>query len=577
MILLVLFAFVAGAGTALSPCVLPVLPAVLAAGVTGGRGRPLGVVLGLATAFTFATIALVYVIDSLGLPNDLSRTIAIVVLAVFGLSLLAPPVSARVEAWLSRIVPAPARAPGAGFGSGFAVGASLGFVYAPCAGPILTGVITVSAAQDFTVGRLAVALAYSLGSALVLLALIGGGRGLAERFRPHRGRIQIAMGGVMVLAAIAMATDLDLRFERSIASDLPSALVSPTAKLEESSAIAGDLSGLRGHGARSEAGQREAALGERLPDLGPAPDFTDTQRWFNTPGGTPLDLASLRGHVVLVDFWTYTCINCIRTLPYVEAWYRRYERDGLVVVGVHTPEFPFEREAGNVQQAIADNGLTYPVAQDNDYGTWNAYGNQYWPAKYLIDAQGRIRYVHFGEGDYDTTESAIRGLLASAGSARLGHESDVRAQRADPQATTPESYLGAARADRFAGGPVTPGLHRYEAVPAASLPADHLSYGGVWRITNEGATARAGAGLELSFQARRVFLVLGARRGQGDVRVLLDGRPLPDRVAGADVHGGVARVSGQRLYRLVDLPRAGRHVLTLRPQAGVSGYAFTFG
>jgi cytochrome c biogenesis protein CcdA/thiol-disulfide isomerase/thioredoxin len=578
MPLLVVFAFVAGAGTALSPCVLPVLPAVLAAGVTGGSRRPLGVVLGLAASFTFATVALVYVIDSLGLPNDLTRTIAIAVLAFFGVSLLFPPASARIEAWLSRVVPAPARGDGAGFGSGLLVGASLGFVYAPCAGPILAGVITVSAAQDFTVGRLAVALAYALGSAAVLFAVIRGGRGLTDRFRPYRGRIQAGMGAVMVAVAVVMATDLDLRFERAIAHDLPSALVSPTAELERSPVIAGDLSGLRGGGhARPEAGVREAALGEHLPDLGPAPDFTGTQEWFNTPSGEPLDLGSLRGHVVLVDFWTYTCINCIRTLPYVEGWYRRYHRDGLVVVGVHTPEFPFERDAGNVERAIADNGLTYPVVQDNDYGTWNAYGNQFWPAKYLIDASGEIRYVHFGEGEYDATESAIRGLLASAGAARLGGESRVRAQRADPNATTPESYLGAARADRFANGPITAGLHDYAPVPTGSLADDHLAYGGAWRVTNEGATSRRGASLELSFQARRVFLVLGAEHRPTTARVELDGRPLPDALAGADVHAATVRVTRRRLYRLVDLPRAGRHVLTLRLRPGVSGYAFTFG
>ena len=198
MTLLVLFALVAGAGTALSPCVLPVLPAVLSAGVTGGRRRPLGVVSGLAISFTFATVALVYVIDALGLPNDLARTIAIVVLAGFGVTLLIPPVSDRLEAWISRVVPGPSRAGGDGFGSGFLIGASLGFVYAPCAGPILAGVITVSAAQDFTVGKLAVAFAYSVGSAAVLYVLIRGGRRVTDRLGAYRGHVQAAMGVLMV-------------------------------------------------------------------------------------------------------------------------------------------------------------------------------------------------------------------------------------------------------------------------------------------------------------------------------------------------------------------------------------------
>ena len=576
MLLLVAFALVAGAGTALSPCVLPVLPAVLSAGVTGGRRRPLGVVAGLALSFTFATVALVYLIAALGLPNDLVRTLAILTLAVFGIVLLIEPLSDRLEAWISRIVPGPARGRGEGFGSGLLVGASLGLVYAPCAGPILAGVITVSAAQDFTFGRLAVALAYSLGSAAVLYVLILGGRRVTGRLDAHRGRVQAAMGAVMVAVAAVMFVDLDIKFENAIAGHLPSALLNPASRVETSSEVSDQLAGLRGGHVTSEAGISEATAGARLPVLGQAPAFTDTQVWFNTPGRRPLTLTGLRGRVVLVDFWTYTCINCIRTLPYVEAWYRRYERDGLTVVGVHTPEFPFEKEASNVEMAIGDNGLTYPVAQDNDYGTWTAYGNQYWPAKYLIDARGRIRYVHFGEGGYETTEKAIRGLLSEAGAARLGGEAEARVQTADPGVATPESYLGATRADRFVNPVIRPGAHDFGAAPA-ELPPDGLAYGGGWEIGPEAATARAGATLELSFKARRAFCVMGSPGRARRMAVLLDGKLIPERLAGPDVRHGMATISAQRLYRLVDLPRAGRHLLTLRPARGIAGYAFTFG
>jgi thiol-disulfide isomerase/thioredoxin len=326
----------------------------------------------------------------------------------------------------------------------------------------------------------------------------------------------------------------------------------------------------------SEAGVEQAAAGVRLPVLGPAPPFTDTQEWFNTPGGRPLSLAGLRGRVVLVDFWTYTCINCIRTLPYVEAWYRRYRHDGLTVVGVHTPEFPFEKEASNVETAIGDHDLTYPVAQDNDYATWTAYGNQYWPAKYLIDARGRIRYVHFGEGAYEDTERAIRDLLSEAGAAGLGTEAKARVQTPDPGVRTPESYLGAARADRFVNGAIRPGDQDFGAAPA-KLPPNGLAYGGRWEISREAATAGAGASLELSFAARRAFCVMGSPGHPRPVFVFLDGKPIPNRLAGPDVRNGVATISTQRLYRLADLPRAGRHLLTLRPAPGVSGYAFTFG
>jgi cytochrome c biogenesis protein CcdA/thiol-disulfide isomerase/thioredoxin len=577
VILLVLFALLAGAGTALSPCVLPVLPAVLSAGITGGRGRPLGVVSGLAISFTFATVALVYVIEALGLPNDLTRTIAIVVLAGFGVTLLVPPLSDRLEAWISRAVPGPSRTGGDGFGSGLLIGASLGFVYAPCAGPILAGVITVSAAQDFTVGKLAVAFAYSVGSGAVLYALIRGGRRITDRLAAYRGHVQTAMGVVLVAVAGLMLADLDLKFERAIADDVPSALLSPAIELERSSAVDEEIAALRGGHSASEGGLREAAAGARLPILGRAPEFTGTQRWFNTPGGRPLSLAGLRGQVVLVDFWTYTCINCIRTLPYVEAWQREYRGDGFTVVGVHTPEFPFEKEASNVERAIGEEELTYPVAQDNDYATWTAYGNQYWPAKYLIDARGRVRFAHFGEGSYAETERAIRSLLAEAGRASLGGRARASAETADPAVTTPESYLGASRADRFANGLIRPGAQRFEAIPPSRLPPDHLAFTGGWRISPSAATARNDASLELSFQARRVFLVMGSGGGPRPVKVMLDGRPITDSLAGQDVRDAKAVVSAQRLYRLVDLPRAERHVLSLRFAPGVAGYAFTFG
>ena len=585
MALLIVFGFVAGAGTALSPCVLPVLPAVLSAGVTGGTRRPLGVIAGLVVSFTFAIVVLVYVIDALGLPNDLLRTAAIVVLAGFGVSLLIPSLSARVEAWASRLVSG-ARPLGSseGFGSGLLLGASLGLLYAPCAGPVLAGVITVSAAQEFTVGRLAVALAYAIGSAAVLYAVMIGGRRLSDRLAAYRGRVQVAMGAVMVAVAAVMVADLDLRFQRAIAEDLPAFLRSPAQPLEESAAVADELAALSGSHGPPEVGAREAAAGERLPVLAAAPELTDTQRWFNTAGERPLTLGELRrdGRVVLVDFWTYTCINCIRTLPHLRGWDERYRDRGLTVVGVHTPEFPFEKDAANVERAVAEYGISYPVAQDNDRGTWDAFANRFWPAKYLIDAQGRIRYTHFGEGAYGTTERAIRSLLAEAGERRLGGSARATAESADPGVATPETYLGAHRAAGFVNGPIPTGTHDFGGRGAGRavverLPPNALAYRGRWRVSGASARAIDDAAIDVNFRARRVFLVLGPSEGRRRVRVSIDGMPIPARVAGEDVRRGAVTVDEQRLYRLVELPRAQRHVLTLEPEPGVSGYAFTFG
>ena len=580
MVALIAFALVAGAATAVSPCVLPVLPVVLSAGVTGGGRRPLGIATGLALSFTFAAVALVYVISALGLPNDLLRTLAIGALIAFGISLLVPRIGDRLEAGLTRIAPAARPGSGAGSGAGFwsgmLVGGGLGFVYAPCAGPILAGVITVSASQSFAAGRLAVALAYGAGSAIVLYALMVGGRKVTRRLARSSGRLQMAMGVIMIVVALAMLGNYDTRFETAIASDLPSFLVDPTQSLENSHAAAAQLATLRGHSSRQAGGLREADAGLRLPVLGGAPELVGTQKWFNTSGGRPLTLAGLRGHVVLVDFWTYSCINCIRTLPYLNAWYAKYAAKGFAIIGVHTPEFPFEHSASNVAQAIQQNEIRYPVVQDNNYTTWSAYNNPYWPAEYLIDARGRIRLADFGEGNYAAKERAIRSLLAEQGASGLGSAAAVRAEQPSGADVTPESYLGAEKAACFENGQITTGVHDFGSSTRQPEP-ERLRYGGAWRITGSAATALPGARLQLSFRARRVFLVMGSPARPRNVRVLLDGHPIPQQLAGSDVHGSRARVSFQRLYRLVDLPRVAHHVLTVEPDAGVSGYSFTFG
>jgi cytochrome c biogenesis protein CcdA/thiol-disulfide isomerase/thioredoxin len=591
MALLILFGFVAGAATALSPCVLPVLPIALSAGATGGRRRPLGIVAGLAISFTFATVALVYVISALGLPDDLLRKLAIFVLLAFGVSLMIPPLAARLEAWLSRfagIAGGPRSGGGDGFWSGVAVGGSLGFVYAPCAGPILAGVITVSAAQSFNTGRLAVALSYGLGSAVVLYFLMLGGRRVIAPLARRGTGFQIAMGAVMVFVALAMLGNYDVKFQNQIASSLPSFLINPSKSLEDTGAARTALAEVRGgsSGALGEATAAAAVTGSSeqngggkgkgsgLPVLGVAPEFVDTQRWFNTPGDDPITLKSLRGRVVLVDFWTYSCINCLRTLPYLTAWDKRYRKDGLTIVGIHSPEFPFEKDAGNVEEAIERNGIEYPVAQDNDLANFTDYGTEYWPAEYFIDAKGRVRYVHFGEGEYGEKEKIIRELLAESGHEVGAGDSGAKGIEASAGVTTPESYLGSLRADRFVNGPIAAGAQDFGS--PGEPPANDLAYNGRWKVEPESATAEGGS-LDLSFGARRVYLVLGSPGESRRVRVLLDGKPIPAGLAGSDVHNGVVTVSSQRLYNLVELAKVENHTLRLVPEAGVMGYAFTFG
>ena len=554
MALLLLFAVLAGAGTAISPCVLPILPALLSAGATGGRRRPLGIVLGLSVTFTITIVGLAEVVDGVGLGDGTLRTVAVIVLLGFGVLLLVPRLADRVEAALSPIIALGPRTGGHGFASGLLVGAALGFVYAPCAGPILAAVISVSAASGSTV---AVAIAYSAGSAAVLLVLCLGGRRVVERIRAAgRGPwLQRAMGVVMIVTALAVASDADVRFQTAIADDLPGFLVNPTGSLERSSAVEQRLDDLRGP-------SRFATKQDGFPELGAAPDFQGVTRWFNS---RPLTLKDLRGKVVLVDFWTYTCINCLRTLPYLRAWDERYRDRGLTIVGVHTPEFAFEKDSDNVRDAIARNHLRYAVAQDNDYGTWEAWSNQYWPAKYLIDAKGQVRYTHFGEGDYGVTEVAIRSLLAEAGAGSLGSRAGRQPGEVPGRQATPETYLGAARAQGWLAPP-EPGVHDY-AAPSGELPASRFALGGRWKVDDESAEAVRDATLTARVTGKSVYLVLGSRaRVPRNVDVLVDGKP--------SRHVTVKR---QRLYTLLSLPRTEEHTLTLRFDPGVSGYAFTFG
>ena len=579
MPLLLLFALIAGVGTAITPCVLPVLPALLSAGAVGGRRRPFGIVVGLATTFTIAIVALAQLVQGVGLASGAARTLAIIVLIGFGLVLLIPSLAARVQAPLSRLARFGPKTRGDGFWSGVGVGGALGFVCAPCAGPILAAVTSVSASTGPTAQIVAVAIAYALGLSAMLLLYALGGRAVLERIRRRaRGHlVEPVLGAILLLTAVAMATNLDVRFEEALAKDrsLPAFLVNPTRALENSHAVQSRLASLRPPPKFANA----SAPASNLPRLGPAPEFTDTQRWFNTPGGQPLTLQGLRGHVVLVDFWTYTCINCIRTLPFLKGLYATYHRYGLQIVGVETPEFTFEQNAGNVDQAIASDGLRYPVVQDNHYGTWNAWGNQYWPAEYLIDATGQVRHTQFGEGDYAQSEDAVRALLREAGATRLPPPMTAHAIMPSAQLGTPETYLNALRQQGFTPQLMS-GVHSYPGVPVPQL--NQFALRGRWSVGSQDGSpatpAASGAAIQVGFQAADVYLVLTSN---GDaprsVRVLLDGRPIAARDAGRDVHGGLVTVRGQRLYSLVSLPSAQRHALTVEVPPGVSAYSFTFG
>ena len=596
MFLLLLFALIAGAGTAITPCVLPVVPALLAAGAAGGRRRPLGIVLGLAITFTIAIVALAGLVKGVGLAAGAARTLAIIVLLIFGVVLLIPELAERIQAPLSRLGRFGPKTRGDGFWSGLAVGGALGFVCAPCAGPILAAVISVSASSGTTTKIVAVALAYAAGLSAVMLLYGLGGRAILDRVkRRARGHtVERTLGAVLLITGVVMLTNLDVRFESALARDtsLPAFLVDPTRALENSNAVQNQLAQLRPPSRFAERQKEKLASvtpmpqqtgvaipgvkTPALPKLGMAPDFTNNQKWFNTADGQPLTMAGLRGKVVLVDFWTYTCINCIRTLPFLKGLYAHYHKDGLEIVGVETPEFTFEQEASNVQQAINSDGLRYPVVQDNRYGTWNAYQNQYWPAEYLIDAKGQVRHTQFGEGNYKEDEAAVRELLYEAGAHNLPAPMTATAIMPSKDLGTGETYLNPQRAMGFAQQ-LKGGTHFYPGVTDPIL--NEFGLHGTWNATSQSVTpTMTGASITARVQAAHVYLVMTSNDDKArTARVLVDGKPISASEAGSDVHDGLVKVQGQRLYSLISLPGDQQQTFTIQIPPGISAYDFTFG
>ena len=543
MLILIAIGFVAGIVTALSPCVLPVLPIVLAGGATGRR--PLAIIAGIVLSFTVFTLFAAWLLDLLGLPQDVLRNLAIALLLLMALSLLVPKVGellARPLQLLTR------RGPG-DHGGGFLLGASLGLVFVPCAGPVLAAMTVIAARRDVGFDGVVLTLAYALGAALPMLAIAFAGRTAATRLRRRASLVRRTAGVLVLVAVVAMALGVD----QDLQTRIPGYSQAVQERIERSSAAKRELRELTGSRAPEARDSGEGTL----TDYGAAPEFQGLGAWINSE---PLTLAGLRGRVVLIDFWTYSCINCLRTFPYIREWDDRYRAAGLTIVGVHTPEFAFERVESNVRENVKELNLRYPVAMDNDYGTWQAWSNQYWPAKYLIDRKGHVRYYHFGEGEYGKTEEAIRTLLAERGTA-LPAASGLEDTSPHGQ-VTPESYLGYKRLDRNGGELVEEDAEHAYTFPRGLLE-NELAFGGVWKVEDERAVAGLAAGLRLRYRARNAFLVL---TGTGSVRVLVDGKP--ERTV---------RVSGDRLYTLVERKEIGDHLLELRFSPGVAGYAFTFG
>jgi cytochrome c biogenesis protein CcdA/thiol-disulfide isomerase/thioredoxin len=539
-VILLGIAFLAGVITALSPCVLPVLPILLAGGASGKR--PYGIILGLVGSFSVFTVIGASLLDSLGLPQDFLRNLAIVLLLVLAATLLVPRLAALAERPLLFLTRRRPRTES----NGVVLGASLGLVFVPCAGPVLAAITALSATGSGGLETYFVALAYALGAGLPMLAIAVGSNRLTRSvgfLRRHAEETRRVAGALIGVTALAIAFGADQRFTTAI----PGYTEALQDRIERNSTARRELAKLRLSGSQAPL----VADGETPA----APEIQGIAEWVNSD---PLTLRQLRGRVVLIDFWTYSCVNCLRTLPHLKAWDRAYRDDGLTIVGVHSPEFAFERVPDNVRSAVRKQGIRYPVALDNDFATWTAYANEYWPAKYLIDRNGRVRYYHYGEGEYDETEEQIRRYLGAG----VDDEVERIAERT-PTQTTPETYLGYGRLERFAGSRIVAGVETTYRFPRLLGP-DQFAYSGRMRVEPERMIAGKGARLRLQFLAREVNLVLG---GRGSVEVLVDGRRQTT----------IAVVGEPRLYNLLGLTQLQEGLLELRFTPGLSAYAFTFG
>ncbi len=571
-----LIGFLGGLITGISPCILPVLPVILLSGAGSTRGvsstaRPYLVIAGLVCSFSLATLIGSALLTALHLPQDAIRWAALVVLTLIGLGLIFPAVQHLIERPFAYF---PQRQIGSGT-DGFGLGLTLGALYVPCAGPVLAAIVVAGGTSSIGPGALVLTATFAIGNALPLLAFALAGRRVAERvaaFRRRQRAIQVAGGIAMIVLAVALVFNLPAMLQRAVpdyttamqnklgANDIERSLgPEPMAQPSHGSGLQLSRPGTTMNGTLADCSSGSA----ELQQCGPAPALTGITGWLNTPDDKPLDPASVQGKVILIDFWAYSCINCQRAIPHVIEWYNRYRDSGFLVIGVHTPEYAFERVPANVASGAADLHISYPIALDNDYATWNNYQNLYWPAEYLIDAKGQVRHTKFGESDYEGTEKLIRELLADA---HPGVQLPAPANSADltPQTRlTPETYLGVDKAGNYGGGTdYKSGAATLNYPP--KLADDKFALRGHWTLDDQGATADGDdSAIRLNYTAKDVYVVVG---GTGTLTVTRDGKTTTTPIGGAPT-----------LHRIVADDAAHRDQLDMQVSKGLQVFSFTFG
>lgn len=573
MILLIIFAFFAGIVTILSPCILPILPIVLSSSVTGSKTRPLGIIAGFILSFTFFTLFLSTIVANTGISANALRIFSIIVIATFGASLLIPKSQQILESLFSKLSSlTPKTTNSGGFVGGVLIGLSIGLLWTPCVGPILASVIALAISGSVSTQAVFITFSYAVGTAIPMLIIMYGGQNIIKKvpwLLKNTSKIQKVFGVLMIVVAIGIYFNLDRKFQTFILNKFPNYGVGLT-QLEDTDRVKKELYNLS-----PSSETDEDNMGKPMFDLftekgKPASELIPGGQWFNSE---PLTLQSLRGKVVIVDFWTYSCINCQRTFPYLKSWYEKYKDEGLVIIGVHSPEFEFEKDANNVREAISDFGLKYPVVQDNNFDTWRAYNNRFWPAKYIIDKDGYIRYTHFGEGKYKESEEVIRKLLEESGAQDLSESANI--PKYNIYSKTPETYLGHLRISNLASYEtiVQEKFTTYSNPPF--LPRNSVALEGEWLISGEYSTPKPGSKLYIDFDSKEVFLVAKPKNGSSSFKVLIDGEV---QHFGEDNKSGIVTVESDKLYKIINLLAPGRHNLELQfEDSNIELYAFTFG
>ncbi|BBX47875.1 cytochrome c biogenesis protein DipZ [Mycobacterium cookii] len=575
MVSIALIGLVGGLITGISPCILPVLPVIFFSGaqgkpdeVTGDGGvavavkskrevsRPYRVIGGLVLSFSLVTLVGSALLSLLHLPQDAIRWFALVALVAIGLGLIFP----RFEQLLERPFARIPQKQIASRSNGFGLGLALGVLYVPCAGPVLAAIVVAGATAKIGLPIVMLTVGFAVGTAVPLFFFALAGQRIAERvnaFRRRQRGIRITAGIVTILLAIALVFNLPAALQRAI----PDYTHSLEDKFGGSQQVQRQLGGIVNDQNKELSNCANAS--EQLQNCGTAPDLKGIVGWLNTPGDKPIDLRSLRGKVVLIDFWAYSCINCQRAIPHVEGWYKAYRDSGFEVIGVHTPEYAFEKVTSNVKKGAADLGITYPIAQDNSYSTWTNYRNQYWPAEYLIDANGVVRHTKFGEGDYNGTERLIRELITDAHRGTTLPPA-VDAPDTTPQnGLTPETYFAVGKVVNYAGGGVYDEGRADFAVPPV-LPDDSFALQGPWTLDYQGATADSGAsGIQLNYHAKNVYLVVG---GKGNLTVTRNGKTTTLPIDGPP-----------QARQIVAGDAVTRGSLQVRLDQGLQVFSFTYG